>query len=56
MKYLKIYLDWSQYGVNICGSKLTHLRLANDLVLFAEALESMLGQLRDKSVQVCDSQ
>ncbi|GBP52074.1 Retrovirus-related Pol polyprotein from type-2 retrotransposable element R2DM; Endonuclease [Eumeta japonica] len=29
-------LDWEQFGININGSNLNHLRFADDIVLFAE--------------------
>lgn len=45
-------LDWSQYGLNIDGESLSHLKFADDLVLFSEnshELQIMLQQLSDES-------
>lgn len=48
-------LDWTKYGVNINGVCLSHLRFADNLVLFAENfndLQRMLQQLYDDYEQV----
>lgn len=45
-------MDWDNFGLNINGEKLNHLRFADDLILFAECpkiLEKMLQQLSDES-------
>lgn len=45
-------LDWDNFGINVNGEKLSHLRFADDLILFAECpmtLEKMLQQLSDES-------
>ncbi|PZC85214.1 hypothetical protein B5X24_HaOG202399 [Helicoverpa armigera] len=45
-------LDWTNKGLNINGEYLTHLRFADDLIIFSEcpkALEIMLQQLADES-------
>ena len=47
-------LDWDEYGLNINGEKLNHLRFADDLVLFSECpktLQKMLQQLADESMK-----
>ncbi|GBP78304.1 Retrovirus-related Pol polyprotein from type-1 retrotransposable element R2 [Eumeta japonica] len=44
-------LSWERFGLNVNGENLSHLRFANDLVLFSEcpkALEKMLQQLSDE--------
>lgn len=48
-------LDWEHLGLNINGSRLNHLRFADDLVLLEEdpkLLESMIQTLADKSREV----
>ncbi|XP_037876062.1 LINE-1 retrotransposable element ORF2 protein isoform X1 [Bombyx mori] len=45
-------LDWDNFGLNVNGDKLSHLRFADDLILFSECpmiLERMLQQLADES-------
>jgi hypothetical protein len=45
-------LDWRNKGLNINGENLSHLRFADDLIIFSEspkALELMLQQLADES-------
>lgn len=45
-------LEWDNFGIKINGSKLHHLRFADDLILFAEnstTLQSMLLQLTSES-------
>ncbi|KAJ2941256.1 hypothetical protein O0L34_g3453 [Tuta absoluta] len=47
-------LDWSHFGININGENLSHIRFADDLVLFSECpkqLEEMLQQLSDESAK-----
>lgn len=41
-------MDWNEYGININGTNLSHLRFADDIVIFAETpdtLQTMLQQL-----------
>lgn len=48
-------LNWDKYGININGSKLHHLRFADDLILLdehPENLESMINNLNDESIKV----
>lgn len=48
-------LDWSKNGLNINGEKLTHLRFADDIVVFAntsEELQKMLIELNTASKEV----
>ena len=48
-------LDWAGFGLNINGSKLNHLRFADDLVLFEEKpenLEQMIQNLSKESAKV----
>ena len=48
-------LNWEDFGLNIDGSNLTHLRFADDLVLFdekPETLEKMLESLNEESKKV----
>lgn len=48
-------LDWEKFGLNINGSKLNHLRFADDLVLFEENpenLEIMIQGLNRESLKV----
>ncbi|PZC85788.1 hypothetical protein B5X24_HaOG215150 [Helicoverpa armigera] len=45
-------MNWDDFGININGEKLHHLRFADDLVLFAEdpsTLQKMLQQLAYES-------
>lgn len=45
-------LDWKEQGLNINGENLSHLRFADDLILFSECpktLQQMLQQLSDQS-------
>ncbi|GBP10809.1 Putative uncharacterized transposon-derived protein F52C9.6 [Eumeta japonica] len=45
-------LSWERFELNLNGENLSHLRVADDLVLFSEyprALEKMLQQLSDES-------
>lgn len=45
-------LEWEEQGININGENLSHLRFADDLILFSEcprALQQMLQQLADQS-------
>lgn len=45
-------LDWTNEGLNINGENLSHLRFADDLIIFSEnsrSLEMMLQQLADVS-------
>lgn len=47
-------LDWDNFGINVNGEKLSHLRFADDLILFSECpntLERMLQQLSDESAK-----
>lgn len=47
--------ECNQLGLNINGSRLTHLRFADDLVIFEEnpgILEIMVQTLADKSLEV----
>lgn len=47
-------LDWTDKGLNINGENLSHLRFADDLILFSEdarTLEIMLQQLCDESAK-----
>lgn len=49
-------LDWENYGLNINGEKLSHLRFADDIILFAESkahLQNMLLDL-DKRSRIVD--
>jgi len=48
-------LDWEEKGININGERLSHLRFADDIVIFSENpddLESMLQDLNSGSNQV----
>ncbi|PZC70710.1 hypothetical protein B5X24_HaOG215026 [Helicoverpa armigera] len=48
-------LDWENFGLNINGKKLNHLRFADDLVLFEENpknLEIMIQSLNNESLKV----
>ncbi|PZC79969.1 hypothetical protein B5X24_HaOG215559 [Helicoverpa armigera] len=48
-------LDWNQYGLNINGELLSHLRFADDIILFAKTkdhLQSMLKDLETESNKV----
>lgn len=48
-------LTWDKYGININGSKLHHLRFADDLILLDEHpknLESMINSLNEESIKV----
>jgi len=38
-------IDWSNGGLDICGEKLTHLMYADDIVLFAEDMETLQGMV-----------
>ncbi|KAJ0182129.1 hypothetical protein K1T71_002851 [Dendrolimus kikuchii] len=45
-------LDWAGRGININGERISHLRFADDIVVFAETLEElaeMLGSLNESS-------
>ncbi|CAD6193302.1 unnamed protein product [Caenorhabditis auriculariae] len=45
-------LDWSEHGISVNGTPLTHLRFADDIVLFASSskkLEEMANQLATES-------
>ncbi|CAK1595272.1 unnamed protein product [Parnassius mnemosyne] len=45
-------LGWDHFGLNVNGEKLSHLRFADDLILFSECpntLKVMLQQLSDES-------
>ncbi|CAH2098347.1 unnamed protein product [Euphydryas editha] len=47
-------LEWNDYGLNVNGENLNHLRFADDLVLFSECprtLQQMLQQLSDQSAK-----
>nr|XP_049701309.1 LINE-1 retrotransposable element ORF2 protein [Helicoverpa armigera] len=47
-------LDWNGFGLNILGTKLNHLRFADDIVLFEENpahLEEMINSLNEESVK-----
>ncbi|KAJ0183213.1 hypothetical protein K1T71_001189 [Dendrolimus kikuchii] len=48
-------LDWAGRGININGERISHLRFADDIVVFAETLEElaeMLGSLNESSRRV----
>ncbi|KAI8430992.1 hypothetical protein MSG28_001085 [Choristoneura fumiferana] len=48
-------LDWEEYGLNIQGAKLNHLRFADDIVLFEENpthLSQMIESLNNESMKV----
>ncbi|CAH2097985.1 unnamed protein product [Euphydryas editha] len=48
-------LNWEDFGLNINGSKLNHLRFADDLILFEEKpdiLEQMIQSLNEESEKV----
>lgn len=48
-------LDWSSNGINVNGKRLTHLRFADDIVLFSETsqnLEEMINSLNEESEKV----
>lgn len=48
-------LDWQTNGIIVDGSRLTHLRFADDIVLFSESseqLETMLSALSEESEKV----
>jgi hypothetical protein len=48
-------LDWSQRGVNINGERLTHLRFADDVIVFSEnidELQTMVQELYTASLNV----
>lgn len=48
-------LDWDQYGLNINGTKINHLRFADDLILITDnpdTLETMLQELAKESAEV----
>lgn len=40
-------LDWDQFGLNINGRKLNHLRFADDIVLFEENPETLRKMIQD---------
>ncbi|KAG6463957.1 uncharacterized protein LOC115452713 [Manduca sexta] len=40
-------LDWTARGVNVNGERISHLRFADDIVIFAETLEELSGMLND---------
>lgn len=44
-------LDWENKGLNINGTNLSHLRFADDLVLFAEDSLSLQGMLEQLAVE-----
>ncbi|XP_045496057.1 uncharacterized protein LOC123694618 [Colias croceus] len=47
-------LDWKNLGLNINGEYLSHLRFADDIIIFSESpktLQSMLQQLADESAK-----
>lgn len=48
-------LDWSEYGINVNGKKLNHLRFADDVVLITdtfEGIQAMVNQLTTASENV----
>ena len=40
-------LDWTARGVSVNGERISHLRFADDIVIFAETLEELSGMLND---------
>lgn len=40
-------LSWDHYGLNINGERLSHLRFADDIVLFAETKEHLQNMIID---------
>lgn len=40
-------LEWDQYGININGEQLTHLRFADDIILFATTKEHIQNMVVD---------
>jgi hypothetical protein len=43
-------LNWNQYGLNIDGRQLTHLRFADDVVLFAKDSEELNKMINDIAI------
>ena len=53
LEYVFKELEWEDYGVNINGEKLNHLKFADDLVLDRlQDAEQMLQGLQSKSLKV----
>ena len=42
-------VSWKEFGININGEHITHLRFADDIVIMAKSLEDLGTMLRDLS-------